>query len=182
MCGVSHNVGTTHLSIALSNYLHSRYFARTRYLEINATHEIRHLAPMETHKAYFRIRGVCYYPELNVHTMQDVLCKPCTYSILDFGVLTPNTFREFLACDLRIVVCHASVWKTDTIDRFVQQLLKYNIKQKTVKITCPNGNIKDIERLGQKYHLPGFPAPFLNNPFHINSEFFDFFEQLTKGE
>lgn len=182
VCGVTSNVGTTHLCIALSNYLHSRYFARTRYLEVNATHEIALLNSNPKSQSCFRKQGVHYYPELTVRAMADVLCRPCTYSVLDFGVLTPNTYREFLACDLRIVVCHASVWKTIAMDRFVHQLSKYNIKKKTVKITCYSGGIKDLERLGHKYDLPVFPAPFLKDPFHINSEFFYFFEQLMKGE
>lgn len=182
MCGVAANVGTTHLCIALSNYLHSRYFARTRYLEVNATHEITQIQAKPDSKGCFRKQGVHYYPELTIRTMTDVLTKPCTYSVVDFGVLSPNMFREFLACDLRIVVCHASTWKSDSVDRFVHQLSTFNIKQKTVKITCYSGNIKDLERIGHTYGFPVYPEPFLKDPFLINSEFFKFFEQLMKGE
>ena len=114
--------------------------------------------------------------------MIDVLCKPCTYSVLDFGVLTPNTYREFLACDLRIVICHASVWKSDSVDRFVQQLSNFNIKKATVKLLC-NGGIKtDVEHLRHKYDFLVFPIPVLKDPFHIDREFICFFEQLMKGE
>lgn len=182
MCGVATNVGTTHLCIALSNYLHSRFFARTRYLEVNATHEIALLQTESKKKNFFRRQGVYFYPELTVRTLTDVLSKSCTYSVIDFGVLSPDMFREFLACDLHIVVCHASIWKSDSVDRFVHQLSKFNIKQKTVKITCYSGNIKDLEQIGHKYRFPTLPTPFLKDPFHIDSEFFYFFEQLMKGE
>ena len=182
MCGVTPNVGTTHLCIALANYLHSRFIARTRYLEVNPTHEIASLNIGSKSDSDFRMQGVHYYPELTIQTMNDVLCKPCTYSVLDFGVLTPNTYREFLACDLRIVICHASVWKSDSVDRFVQQLSNFNIKKATVKLLC-NGGIKtDVEHLRHKYDFQVFPIPVLKDPFHIDREFICFFEQLMKGE
>lgn len=175
-------MGTTHLSIALANFLHSRFLARTRYLEVNATHEIGLLHPKPKVNSCFRKSGVYYYPDLTIHSMADILSKPCTYSILDFGVLTPNTFGEFLACDLRIVICHASIWKSRSVEKFVHQLSKYNIRQKTVKILY-NGGIKhDVEQLCHKYDFQMFPVPILKDPFHINSEFFSFFEQLMKGE
>ena len=104
MCGVAPNVGTTHMCIALANYLHSRFFARTRYLEVNPTHEIALLNIRSKSDSDFRMQGVHYYPNLTIRTLNDVLSKPCTYSVLDFGVLTPGTYREFLACDLRIVM------------------------------------------------------------------------------
>lgn len=114
--------------------------------------------------------------------MTDVLRTPCTYSVLDFGVPAPGTYRDFLACDLRIVVCHASVWKSESVDRFIQQLSKYNIRQKTVKLLCIRGTKKDAEQLACRYDFSVIPVPDLKDPFHINSEFFNFFEQLMKGE
>ena len=92
------------MCIALANYLHSRFFARTRYLEVNPTHEIALLNIRSKSDSDFRMQGVHYYPNLTIRTLNDVLSKPCTYSVLDFGVLTPGTYREFLACDLRIVM------------------------------------------------------------------------------
>lgn len=149
---------------------------------MNATHQIVLLHTSSECKTVFRHQGVLYYPDLTLRTMTDVLHKACTYSIIDFGVPTPDTFREFLACDLRIVVCHASIWKSNSVDRFVQQLHKINLSRKAVAITSFCGNRKDLERLIHKYHFPVYQEPFLKNPFHINSDNFIFFEQLLKGE
>lgn len=123
-----------------------------------------------------------YYPDLTLRTMADVLGKPYTYSILDFGVPVPGTYRDFLACDLRIVVCHASVWKSESVDQFIQQLSNYNVRQKAVKLLYNRGNKKDAEQIFYRYDFPVIPIPDLRDPFHINSEFFNFFEQLMKGE
>lgn len=170
------------MCIALSNYLHSRYFARTSYLEVNATHEIASLSAKTGYTTFFRHQGVLFYPELTVRSMADVLRQPCTYFVLDFGVPSSNTYREFLACDLRIVICHASIWKSDSLAQFVQQLEKYNIRQKTVKLICYGGKEKDHKQIAHKYGFQTLTGPFLKDPFHINSEFFDFFDQLMKGE
>lgn len=123
-----------------------------------------------------------YYPDLTIRTMNDVLGKPCTYSVLDFGVPAPGSYRDFLACDLRIVVCHASVWKSQSVERFVCQLTKYNIRQKAVKFLSYGGMKRDSEQIARRYDIPVFSIPDLKDPFHINSEFFAFFEQLMKGE
>lgn len=114
--------------------------------------------------------------------MAEILQRPYTYSILDFGVLTANTYREFLACDLRIVVCHASIWKHASVKHFIQQLEKYNIRQKTVKIICYGWECKDLKQMIHQRNFQVISGPLLKDPFHINSEFFDFFEQLMKGE
>lgn len=49
------------------------------------------------------------------------------YKILDFGVLTPYSFPEFVRCDYCIVLTNVSIWKDRQLLQFIEELKKTNL-------------------------------------------------------
>jgi hypothetical protein len=173
-------VGATHLCIALSNFLHSRYLAKTAYLEVNASHEIASLSGEADPSAAFRRQGVVYYPSLTVRRISEVTQQRFKYYILDFGRPTPHTFPEFLRCDHRIILTDTAIWKTAELDRFFLEFQKYNTAWNTFKMVCLRGTEEGCANLYKRCGVRVISAPFLGNPFHITSGQFSFFETILK--
>jgi hypothetical protein len=172
----------THLCIALSNFLHSRYLSRTAYLEVNASHAICTLSNDTESSAPFHHQGVVYYPDLTIRRVPEVIQQRYKYCILDFGRPTARTFPEFLHCDHRIVLTDTAIWKTTELDRFVLDLQKNNIAWDTCKTVCMRGTRQGSLNLYRVYGIRVISAPILSDPFHITSGQFSFFEKLMKGE
>lgn len=175
-------MGVTHFCIALSNFLHSRYLSKTAYLEVNASHEISTLSRAHDPSASFRHQGVIYYPELTIRKATEILSLNYEFYILDFGALTTHTMLEFKRCDHRIVLTNVSIWKSLHINQFAQQLQKNNIPWDTVKTIGIGGIKNDYERLNRDYRIHAVPMPLLEDPFHITSGCFRFFEEIMKGD
>jgi hypothetical protein len=172
----------THLCIALSNFLHSRYLSGTAYLEVNAGNEIRALSNEQDPSAPFRHQGVVFYPDLTIRQLSEVKQKRYRYFILDFGRPTPHTLLEFAHCDHRIVLTDSAAWKSAELDRFAIELQKNNIAWDTCKTVCMRGKKSDFAHLNRTYGIRVISAPELRDPFHLTSEVFPFFEKLMKGE
>lgn len=124
VCGTTVNSGVTHFSISLCNFLHSRFLARTAYLEINSSHEIAALSSKKDPTIPFRCNGVSYYPEITLRQLREQLHLQHKYKILDFGVLTPYSFPEFVRCDYCIVLTNVSIWKDRQLLQFIEELKK----------------------------------------------------------
>ena len=173
----------THFSISLCNYLHSRFLARTAYLEVNTTHAIGTLSPEKDPTIPFRRKGVSYYPDVLLSELPGRLSLHHKYRVLDFGVLTPYTLVEFARCDLCIVLTNVSIWKDRQLARFLEETKLTNLgKDKKIKVCflCQGDQKNDRKRILRAYGIRVVPVPFLENPFQVSSIYFGFFEQLWK--
>ena len=173
----------THFCIALCNVLHSRYLARTAYLELNASHAVAAFSPESDLTIPFRHQGVSYYPEITIRCLAELKQLPYKYKILDFGVLTPYTLPEYVHCDYHVVLTNAGIWKTRQLEQFLQQIGK-NIGKDQLKnysFLCVGKSEKNFRRIYKAYGIRVHPVPFLENPFHISSDYFGFFENIWKG-
>lgn len=185
VCGTTVNSGVTHFSISLCNFLHSRFLARTAYLEVNSSHEIAALSSKKDPTIPFRCNGVSYYPEITLRQLREQLHLQHKYKILDFGVLTPYSFPEFVRCDYCIVLTNVSIWKDRQLLQFIEELKKTNLGKdyKTNVRFMSMGNLKkDRKRVETSYGIRVIPVPFLENPFQVSSHDFGFFEQIWKGK
>lgn len=167
VCGTTVNSGVTHFSISLCNFLHSRFLARTAYLEVNSSHEIASLSSKKDPTIPFRCNGVSYYPEITLRQLREQLHLQHKYKILDFGVLTPYSFPEFVRCDYCIVLTNVSIWKDRQLLQFIEELKKTNLGKdyKTNVRFMSMGNLKkDRKRVETSYGIRVIPVPFLENP------------------
>lgn len=114
--------------------------------------------------------------------MSEILNLQYKYYILDFGLPTPHTLPEFLRCDHRVVLTSGSIWKAAQLDKFAQELQKNNIPWDRLQTISMGGIKKDYERLYKAYGIRAVSMPILNDPFHITSGNFSFFEKIMKGE
>ena len=82
------------------------------------------------------------------------------YKILDFGVLTPYSFPEFVRCDYCIVLTNVSIWKDRQLLQFIEELKKTNLGKdyKTNVRFMSMGNLKkDRKRVETSYGIRVIP-------------------------
>jgi hypothetical protein len=171
VCGMEHGIGTTHFALALSNFLCSKFRKRTAYVELNRSNQI--------HAEMFRFMDIVCYPRAIAEDLSRILAERYTYVILDLGVLTPDTSRDFYRCDLKFIIGSVSPWNTDRFLEVLESLLYHaNVSQEHILIMGNLGskeNLKAFERLSR---LPVCAIPVLPNPFQLTTANCTFFQEM----
>lgn len=184
VCGTASNVGATHLSIALANFLCSKFYSNTAYLEMNGSHEILALAGKKNSDTPFVHQRVTYYPGVTLVQTPKILSCRYKYFVMDFGCPNSHTIREFLQCDLRLIVGYVSPWKVVQLEQFVRKLSGVSQFKEEENVYIGNfmGRKKDLEQISKKLNIRMIPMPFLPNPFRVTSSDFGFFETIFRKE
>ncbi|MCM1105402.1 MAG: hypothetical protein NC355_00525 [Blautia sp.] len=181
VCGAGAGVGTTHLCIAIANYLCSKFYSSTAYLEMNASHEIRALAGRPDHGSSFRHQRIEYYPDMTLSYAQKILAGHYRYYVLDFGCPGPHTLREFDKCDHRLIIGCAGAWKATQYRKFVEHTINNPYREEDyLYIGNFMGCKNDIELLSHAFGARVIPMPYLSDPFHVASSYFGFFEDILR--
>ena len=92
---------------------------RTAYVELNGTHEILSLSKTADEKV-FTYKNVDFFPHAVMSTLTEILNMRYERVIIDFGILNPNTLKEFMRCDVRIAVCTISKWNRGALNRIIE--------------------------------------------------------------
>lgn len=152
---------------------------RTAYVELNGTHEILSLSKTADEKV-FTYKNVDFFPHAVMSTLTEILNMRYERVIIDFGILNPNTLREFMRCDVRIAVCTISKWNRGALNRIIELFNSNKITDsESVKILF---NLvekkKTINHKHFKYPVVGFP--YLEDPFLINTSLFGTLDKISE--
>lgn len=178
---MTENAGTTHLCIALANFLSSKFYSNTAYLEMNGSHEISSLSHREGNAPFVHQR-ITYYPDMTLAQLPEVLSRHYKYCVLDFGSPNPHTMQAFERCGIRLVIGHASPWKNEQFAQSVNRPF-YNRSRKEGTVYLGNfmERKSDLKQIAKHCGIHLVPVPFLPNPFRITSKDFPFFEEILGG-
>ena len=127
--------------------------------------------------------GICFFPEITLSSLPEILQKDFEYFVLDMGILNPYTAYEFSRCHMQYMVGDFSIWKKEKTLHCLEQLLKINKINQEQVILLENPKIKESIR---SEPLKGFSkrlsVPFIKNPFRIASNDFIFYESMLEGK
>lgn len=182
--GTDRGVGATHLCIALANFLCGKFCSNTAYLEMNGRQEICSLGQnfRAGTDAMFVCQKVCYYPNMTLAGLAEVLSGHYRYFVLDFGSPNPHTIPAFMGCNIRLVVGSVCPWKAPQYIGYVQNSSYYiTAKEDVVYLGNFMERKRDLKELEQRCGMRVIPVPYLPNPFRITSESFAFFEKILGG-
>lgn len=175
------NMGTTSLSLSISNYLCNKHLKSVAYIELNTTNEIHLLNPKLKHmKEKFQFMGIDFFPNVTLLDISDILNLKYQYFILDFGVLNTYTAKEFNRCQARIAICDHAKWKKNLIEDFLHNKEIWNNSSWDNLILTGKMNKNQCRHFRLEHGRNIIPIPTIPNPFQLTSEVFDFFEQLLK--
>lgn len=180
VCGATHGVGTTACAIAVTNYLCSKQRRRAAYVEFNGTHQIFTLAPKPDSPS-FRHCGMDLFADVTFATLPAVMQKSFEYYILDMGVLNQNTIREFMHCDLCLILGSVCAWNSEPFGSFVEKLGKYYSEDPDRFRFLGSLGIKEhVTAFRRRYRVPVEIFPYVANPFQLSSTDWRLIEDLLK--
>ena len=100
--------------------------------------------------------------------------------IIDFGILNPNTLKEFMRCDVRIAVCTISKWNRGALNRIIELFNSNKITDsESVKILF---NLVEKKKTINHKHFkyPVVDFPYLEDPFLINTSLFGTLDKISE--
>lgn len=188
IAGTAAGLGVTHLCIALANYTASKQRKKTACLELAATKSFEqlglcHLVHKEVKDAahhYFKIHDVDYYPNIQKEDLPLLTNSGYEILILDFGTLNNTCLDELFRCDRKFLLCSSAPWRKSELSSCLSSFGVIN-KMEFLLYLIKYGNKLDLARLALDCSIPYEQlhiVPFLQNPFHIEKEWFLFFEKL----
>ena len=189
VAGTATGLGVTHLCITLANFTASKQRKKTACLELADTktfeqlglcHLVHNKKWKDAANRYFTIHDVDYYP--NVQTKDLPLLTNSGYEILilDFGTLKDAYLDELFRCDRKFLLCSNALWRKSELSSCLSSFHTMN-KMEFLLYLINYGNKLDLARLALDCSIPYEQlrsVPFLPNPFHIEKEWFSFFEKL----
>ena len=180
ICGTDHNVGTTHFALALSNYLCNKCGATVAYLEVNSSDEISAICPLSLESNIcFSYYNIQFFPRVTLADLPTIFTLHFDYFILDFGAFHSRACREFFQADLCFVTGIICKWKPNGFQAFLDSYHQYMKPDKIIFLESMNVHkiqlsVKDYGSLAFRH------IPFLNNPFQITSQDWEFYQRLVK--
>lgn len=182
--GVQKGAGVTHLSIMLGNYIRAKLNKNVTILEMNqsaAFKELKeyYLAKHKHEQEYdtFSISEVTYYYKVEKEMLGMIfnLCRD--YVIIDFGEINEECTKEFLKCNIKIVVGNLNPWNRTKLISYMEFFISrdYLGKIKYVSRFITKDEIRHIKNI---YKTNIYAQPFEPDPFLIHGCNFEFLENL----
>jgi len=182
--GVQRGAGATHLSIMLGNYIRAKLNKNVTILEMNQSCAFEELKDYYAGKQKneqgfdtFSIAEVTYYNKVEKEILGLIfnLCKG--YVIMDFGEIDEECTKEFLKCNIKIVVGNLNPWNRTKLILLMEFFIArdYLGKIKYVSRFITNDEIRQIKNI---YKTNIYAQPFEPDPFLIHGCNFEFLEKL----
>ena len=189
IAGVAPGLGTTHLCIALANFLASKKRKKTACIELSNISAFEQLIPYQTagfspekesaHR-YFEIYDVDYYPNAQTDELPVLLNSGYEMLVLDFGALQANLIQELARCDRKFILGSSAPWRQIDWSYFLSRYPEIK-NMEFLLYLAKYGSKPDMADLSKKLSISFEQlraVPFLSNPFRIEKEQFSFFEEL----
>lgn len=160
----------THISLCLANFFRNKCKYKTAYIELNATDEIANLANNKD-ASFFRYKNIDFYPNATLSSLTELLDKNYKIFVIDFGVMNPRKMKDLFRCTQKICICPSAQWKT--VDTSKESNINY--EDKDIKLLVNLVEKKPNFKASKKF----FTFPFLQNPFHLTPQYFQYIEMLV---
>lgn len=191
--GCGRGVGTSHLAVALANYLtgvkrkrtavlewnsHGDFQILERFAEKNGRRHEKKTNRSQDRKECFRIMEVDYYKMADPVVLSECMSRDYQYIILDYGEAAEKSLYECARCDRKILVGSLSEWKVEAFLEILEQTKKRDKSWKIAVISGGEDTRKEIESMF-RCQLQRIPASV--DAFRITQEEITCFETLLFG-
>lgn len=150
----------------------------TACVELNPSGNFSQLSNGTTPFNYLHIK---MYPSVTLSLLPDILGQPYSYFIIDFGTFHPNIAQAFFRCDLKIMIGNICPWKWKHYFEIINQLkINHRNCYNDIHYLGTPGLKENQKIMKSRFPVSIMPVPFIDNPFHITSKNFGFFENLLE--
>ncbi len=174
--GTGSGCGTTHLAIALANYLQSGLGKQTAVIEMPGQHDLEHMIRDEC-RGKQELFHVQYFTGIGVGKIPEILNSGYEAFVLDCGGDYQAAREEFLRCDRKLVMGSISPWKVSAFEHFMRNIIAIeNYQQWEFLVLFADRT--DRKRIQKRYKMHLTSVPWIENPFYLKKEDLIFLQKL----
>lgn len=171
--GVCRGVGTTHLTLLLANCMTNGIKVKTAVVEYNDhNHYLGILKESGIHReniSEFTYGGIDFYRNVREEQLSELIVCGYDMVIIDMQYGQKDAMREFLRCDLRVVVSGLNLWQTGALKTF----LKNERLSPSLYVCASHSCNSELAKIIQKeYGIKVKDIPTEKNPFQVSAEGF----------
>lgn len=177
--GVSPNVGVTHLSLALANFIHSVLGKKVIYIELSENSQLLSVVGMKQVMVgdllAYEYKGVKYILSNDINAIRNLMLTENTWFIVDIANLNEETQTIFTNCNNRIVIGSLSPWCQREYYEFIDNIgmLDYDTSQITyVNIDMNKKTKKRVSNFNSYIKSTVQKMPIINDPFSLEEDNF----------
>lgn len=178
--GLAPRCGTTHIAVAISNYLSEHEKKRVSLLEQNRHNDINALTYSLGAKdnGPFTLHRVTYIPSAGIDTgrLAD-LGSDCM--VFDLGCDFKSGLSRLLLCDIKIIVGTDAVWRTEEYEKLEAFPSMYETLS-SWRLFINLGNIKHM-RGKDRYGMTVCCFPFEPDPVYPGKDTIEFLKEAIYG-
>ena len=176
--GVSPNVGVTHLSLALANFLHSVLGRKVIYVELAENSQLLSIVGMKQVRVgdflAYEYKGVKYILSDDINAIRNLMLTENAWFVVDIANLNEETQTIFTNCNNRIVIGSLSPWCHREYYEFIDNsgLLEYDTSQMTYIKINKNKTNQIVSDFNSHANSTIKEMPIINDPFSLEEENF----------
>lgn len=176
MIGIGMGCGTTHLAIALANYLQSVLGRKTAVIELSGQHDLKDMLEKEG-AGKQKLAGVRYFTDLKVGNIPEIMNSRYEAFVFDLGPDYTASREEFLRCDRKIIIGSISPWRVSAYERFLKNVIASE-NYETWEFLVLFANLLDKKKIQKRYGMHMISVPWIENPFYLEKEDLSFLQKI----
>lgn len=168
IAGSEGNIGVTHNSIVLANYLRKKGFM-VALLEMNGSGDYEQIRDGYEEKlfegGYFTLNGIDFYPGCTEEKLLEILSHSYNFLILDFGVFARCDRVTYERCEDKYIITGSKPWEMKQMEALFELVPEDLLKK---YMFCFNFTSKQDEKLileGMKDFQRVFFLKYTEDPF-----------------
>lgn len=167
--GVEPGVGTTHTAFMIGTYFRRWQRQRVGFIEWKQD-EIKYIKDdiQDDENAPFSRHGIWFYKNVCDRSISSILSENYQCIVIDFGIRYEKAYKEFLRCDIKILLASGALWKEYLLDRLISTSWNH-YGEGTICLLAPTLKTT-VNRLKKEIPHPLYSLPFEPNPFSLSME------------
>lgn len=184
ICSTHPNAGATHFSMLLATYFSEWLGQKTAYVNFKDKVELTNLKDYflkdnPVNDSHFRVGRVTFYSNDNLSRLSDIIGEETDCLVLDMGHQLSKNQKEFLRCDIKIVISSLAIWQQNKLELFLETT-KESFNKAGLRYVIPFIEEKDLKKGFRKHRIHLYQMPYQPDPFTINTTVVHFFDRILQ--
>lgn len=166
-------VGTTHMTLLLANCITNGMKARTAVVEYNNHNHylgiLKESGIQGEHMNKFTYGGIDFYRNVQEKQLSELIACGYDIVIIDMQYGQNDAMREFLRCDIRVVVSGVNLWQIGGLKTFIKNERLSPSLYVCASHSCDSEIAKAVQK---EYGIMIKDIPTEKNPFRVSAEGF----------
>ncbi|MCR5416047.1 MAG: hypothetical protein K6E79_04550 [Pseudobutyrivibrio sp.] len=182
LTGAGSGLGTTHISLALANYMHSVLKKKVVFIEYSSKSNLISMfqdknVSLGPNDGYM-YKGVEYLLHKREREILDVINKVNAYIVIDCGCDFDSAKAILDHCDNKIVIGSMKPWRQREYIKYVNKNIVKNYDISKIKYLIDGKELAEIKLFYSFFKRRPVGVSNIQNPFRLREEDFDIINEI----